>query len=141
LRLKDRKSVGLRNIHWILLIVIVLGLLPKTLAPRRVEKIPLKEAGRWIGAHGPRDPVIMAPGGLARVAFYADGTLVEVPRNEDLFEYARKNRVNFLAINEKDIKQSHLSLIHSLDPEQFKEEVVIGESSGPYVIRIYSVRS
>jgi hypothetical protein len=141
LRLKDRRGVGLGNIPWILLIVIILALLPKTLAPQRVEKIPIKTAGVWIGEHGPRDPIIMAHGGLARIAFYADGTFLEIPKDQDLFEYAKKNRVNFLAINEKDIEQSHLSPMRSLNPEQFKEEVVIGKSSGSYVIRIYSVAS
>ncbi len=138
---REKRGAGLRNMRWILLILIVLALLPKTLAPQRVEKIPIKEAGIWIGTHGPRDPVIMGHGGLARIAFYADGRFVEVPKDQDLFEYAKKNRVDFLAINEKDIEQSIPSLIHSLDPEQFKEEVVIGKSSGSYVIRIYSVRS
>ena len=58
-----------------------------------------------------------------------------------LFEYAKKNRVDFLVINEKDIEGAHPNLVHSLDSEQFKEEVVIGKSSGPYVIRIYSVNN
>ena len=137
----DKRGARLRNMRWILLILIVLALLPKTLAPQRVEKIPIKEAGIWIGEHGPREPVIMGQGGLARIAFYADGTFLEVPRDKDLFEYAKKNRVNFLAINEKDIEQSHPHLMYSIDPEQFKEEAVIGKSSGPYVIRIYSVKS
>jgi hypothetical protein len=138
---RDKRGAVLRNMQWILLILIVLALLPKTLAPKRVEKIPIKEAGIWVGEHGPRDPVIMAQGGLARIAFYADGRFLEVPRGQDLFEYAKKNRVNILAINEKDIERSHPNLIHSLSPEQFKEEVVIGKSSGPYVIRIYSVKN
>ncbi len=141
LRVKDGRGAGLRNIHWVLLIVIILALLPKTLAPQRAEKIPIKEAGRWIAAHGPRAPVIMAHGGLARIAFYADGTFLEVPRDQDLFEYAKRNRVNFLAINEKDIDQSHANLVNSIDSGHFKEEVVIGEHSGSYVIRIYSVES
>jgi hypothetical protein len=141
LRVKDGRGAGLRNIHWVLLIVIILALLPKTLAPQRAEKIPIKEAGRWIGAHGPRAPVIMAHGGLARIAFYADGTFLEVPKDQDLFEYAKRNRVHFLAINEKDIDQSHANLVNSIDSDHFREEVVIGEHSGSYVIRIYSVES
>ena len=140
-RVEDGRGAGLRNIHWILLVVIILALLPKTLAPQRAEKIPIKEAGRWIGAHGPKAPVIMAHGGLARIAFYADGAFLEVPKGQDLFEYAKRNRVNFLAINEKDIDRSHANLVNSIDPDHFKEEVVIGEHSGSYVIRIYSVES
>jgi 4-amino-4-deoxy-L-arabinose transferase-like glycosyltransferase len=134
-------GAGFRNMRWILLILIVLALLPKTLAPQRVEKVPIKEAGIWIKEHGARNPVVMTQGRLVRIAFYADGTFLEVPKDQDLFEYAKKNRVNFLAINEKDIERSHPNLIHSLDSEQFREEVVIGKSSGSYVIRIYSVRS
>ena len=134
-------NAGFRNMRWILLILIVLALLPKTLAPQRVEKVPLKKAGIWIKEHGTGNPVVMTQGKLIRIVFYADGRFVEVPQDQDLFEYAKKNRVNFLAINEKDIEGVHPNLIHSLDSEQFKEEVVIGKSSGPYVIRIYSVKS
>lgn len=141
IRSRDNRGAVSRNMQWILLILIVLALLPKTLAPQRVEKIPIKEAGIWIGEHGPRDPVIMGHGSLARIAFYADGSFLEAPKGQDLFEYARENRVNFLAINEKEIERSHPYLIHSLSPEQFKEEIVIGKSSGPYVIRIYSVKN
>ena len=137
----QKSGAGFRNMRWILLILIVLALLPKTLAPQRVEKIPIKEAGIWIKEHGVRNPVVMTQGKLVRIAFYADGRFVEVPKDQDLFEYAKKNRVDFLVINEKDIEGAHPNLIHSLHSEQFKEEVVIGKSSGPYVIRIYSVKS
>jgi hypothetical protein len=98
---------GFMNMRWILLILVVLALLPKPLAPQRAEKIPIKEAGIWIKEHGARNPVVMTKGRLARIAFYADGPFLEVPKDQDLFEYARKNRVDFLAINEKDIEESH----------------------------------
>ncbi len=129
-----------RYLQWILLGSIVLILLPKTLASQRFEKLPIKEAGIWMREHGPANPVVMAQGEMRRTVFYADGVFSEIPRNEDLLEFVKKNHVDFLAINEKNIEKSNPGLIHSLDPEYFHEEVVVGKSSERYVIRIYSVK-
>ncbi len=49
--------------------------------------------------------------------------------------------MDFLAINEKSIEDTHPGLIDSLDSERFEKEVVLGMPSGQYVIIIYSVRS
>jgi hypothetical protein len=129
-----------RNMACFLIIAIVCILLPKTLAPQRVDKIPMKEAGLWIKEHGPSNPVIMAQGGWRRLVFYADGTFLEIPRGRDIYEYAKTQRVDFLAINEEDVETTHPGLIHSLNPWRFKKEVVLGEPPGPYVIRVYSVK-
>lgn len=135
------KGVIFRNLQWILLTLIIFALIPKTISSQRTEKVPIKKAGIWIKEHGPRNPVIMTQGKLGkRIAFYADGTFLEIPRNQELFEVARENRVKFLAINEKDYEKLYPDLIRALNPERFKEEVVIGKPSGRYVIRIYSVR-
>ena len=136
----DKVNVFLRNTGWFLMILIVLFLLPKTLSPQRVEKIPLKEAGIWIKEHGPKDPVIMAHNDLRRIAFYANGIFLEILRNQDLVNYPEEKRVNFLVINEKDIEKYHPGLVKSLNPNYFKEEIVIGKSSGSYFIKVYSMK-
>ena len=135
------RLASFRYLGWPLLVLIVLTLLPKTLVSQRVEKIPIKEAGIWMKEHGPTNPVIMGQGQLVRIAFYADGTFLQVPRDQDLFEYAKKNQVNFLAVKEKNIEKTHPGLSPSLNPEHFKEEVAVGRPSGPYLIRIYSVKN
>ncbi|MFX0197386.1 MAG: ArnT family glycosyltransferase, partial [Candidatus Hodarchaeota archaeon] len=135
------RDIHLRNFRWVLLILIVFALLPKTLASQRSGKVPLKEAGIWLKEHGPSNPVIMGQGESGRrIAFYSDGTFLEIPFTQDLFEYAKEKRVDFLAVNEKRIEQAYPGLIGTLDPENFREEVIIGKSLGSYVIRIYSVR-
>lgn len=139
-KLTRPRIAGMTSIEWALVILIILALLPKTLASQRFEKRPIREAGVWIKENGPKSPVVMCQGGLARVAFYADGTFLEIPRDQDLFEYAKKSQATFLALNEKSIEKTHPGLIHALDQNQFREEITIGESSGPYVIRIYSVK-
>ncbi len=83
----------------------------------------------------------MGQGELARIGFYGDGTFLEIPRNEDLHESLKRGKVDFLAINEKNIEDTHPGLIDSLDSERFEKEVVLGMPSGQYVIIIYSVRS
>lgn len=142
-RLVDTRAALLGNLRWILLGLFILALLPKTISSQRTEKLPIKKAGIWMKEHGPKNPVIMSQRGLGgRIAFYADGTSVEIPHNQkNLFEAATKNRVKFLAINEKNSEMRYPGLLDSLNPEQFKEEVVIGNPSRRYVIRIYSVRN
>jgi hypothetical protein len=129
-----------RNLRWILLGLVVLALLPKTLASQRVEKIPIKEAGIWIRQNGPIGPVVMAQGQLRRITFYAEGIFIGIPQDQDLIEYAKRHRVDFLVVNEKDIEVSHPGLIHDLAPGYFEGEIAFGEPSGPYVIRIYSIK-
>lgn len=134
------KLAGFRYFQWVLLALIVFALLPEALASQRVDKIPIKKAGIWIREHGPRNPVIIGQNQLAwRVAFYADGTSIGFPGNRDLFEYAQKNRVSFLVVNEKGAEEDHSDLCRSINPEHFREEVEIGDPSGSYVIKIYSI--
>jgi hypothetical protein len=129
-----------RQVRSVLLIVVILILLPKTLTSHRADKIPLKEAGVWIKEHGPRDPVIMGDGQLVYVAFYGEGTFVELPQNQDPYLYAKERQVDFLIVNDKDMERLHPDLIRSLTADHFREEAVIGEPSGDYVIRIYSLK-
>ncbi len=133
--------VAFRYLRWMFLILVIISLLPKTLASQRVDKIPIMEAGLWIKKHAPKKPVVMTQEGLLRVAFYADGTFLEIPQDEALDEYVKKREVDFLAINEKDIQKTHPGLIDSLNSSRFRKEVVLGKPSGPYVIWIYSLGS
>ncbi len=136
------KFVGFRYLKWALLVLIVFTLVPKALASQRAEKIPIKEAGIWIREHGPKNPVIIGQLKLVwRVAFYANGTSIEMPSDHDLLEYAKEKRVNFLVVNEKKIDNSHLDLNRSFNPDYFKEEVEIGNPSESYLIKIYSFKN
>jgi hypothetical protein len=137
----NKGNIFLRNSGWFLMVLIVLLVLPKTLASQRAEKIPIKEAGIWIKKHGPKDAVIMAQDDLARIAFYANATFLNMPRDQNPLAYAREKRVNFIAVNQKNIDQSYPGLKESLNLEYLKKEIVIGKSSGSYVISIYSIRN
>lgn len=63
-------AYGVRNL-WILVLISVLIMLPKTLEPIRVEGIKWKEAGLWIKNNSSGRPRVMSRNN--RVAFYADG--------------------------------------------------------------------
>ena len=139
-KLTGGRNSSCKHVQWVLLILAVLVLLPKTLAPQRADKIPLKEAGIWIREHGPRDPVIMGEGQLVHVAFYGEGTFLDLPRNEDAYVYAKEKKVDFLVVNEKGIERSYPDLIRWLTADHFREEAVIGKPSGDYVIKIYSLK-
>ncbi len=82
----------------------------------------------------------MTPNHLRRIAFYANGIFLEIPGNQDLAKYAKEKRVDFLAVDKKDIGQDPLTLLESLKPEHFREEVVIGKPSEPYEIKVYSMK-
>jgi len=62
------------------MIAIILGV--RTVQPQRLDKLPIKEAGRWIAAQNLKDPVIVADDG--RIAFYAKGRIL--PTNDTLEE-------------------------------------------------------
>jgi hypothetical protein len=135
------KFIGFRYLQWALVVLIVFILLPKAVASQRAEKIPMKEAGIWIREHGPKNPVIIGQMQLIwRVAFYADGTAIEFPRDQDLLDYARERRANFIVVNKKNDERVYPDLSRSVNPERFKEEVEIGDPSGSYLIMIYSIK-
>ncbi|NIM98592.1 MAG: hypothetical protein GTO24_11085 [candidate division Zixibacteria bacterium] len=140
-KFKGESLFGLKYLRWALVVAIVVALLPKTLASQRIDKIPIREAGIWIKENGPENPVVMGQDGLARVGFYAEGTFIGIPRNQDLIEFSKKRKVDFLALNQKDIENTRRGLTRFLDSEHFKEEIAFGTASGPYLIRIYSVRN
>jgi hypothetical protein len=119
--------------------VIVIALLPKTLASQRTERVPIREAGIWMKMNRPQNAVIMTQGELRRVTFYAEGIFVEIPRGADLLAYAKDREVDFLAFNQMTIEETHPGLTERLDSRYFREEVVFGKAPAPYVIRIYSV--
>ena len=123
--------------RWTLLLLILLALLPMTLASQRLDKIAVREAGAWIKENGPSTPVILGDTGLARVGFYAEGRFLEIPVGEDLFEYARAQGVDFLVVKDRSIGPSQPDLVEVLDSRHFSEKVVIGDSSESHVIRIY----
>jgi 4-amino-4-deoxy-L-arabinose transferase-like glycosyltransferase len=130
-----------RDLRWVLVCLVVLALVPKTLAPQRAEKVPIKKAGLWMRDHGPRGPIVMTQGQLRRAVFYANGVFVAIPGDEDLVAYAKERAVDFLAFNEKSIGLSHPGLLRSVDSGHFQEVGVFGQPSGTYVIRVFTVKN
>jgi hypothetical protein len=123
----------------ILVILVALPLafmLPKTLKPQRVDKLPEKWAGIWIkGQSGPGTPIFST---LPRVPYYADGIWEIVDPAKDrldgiVAEMAKKNAAFFVIDGEEVDRFTELA-----DPAQKNfTEVMRYEKKGMDTVIIY----
>ena len=108
----------------ITLVIVIFTVLPLTvygLKPQGVDKVPLKKAALWIKEHAQKPvPIIMSNEPL--VAYYAEGKHIYIPgiSYKDFIKYVRKNRVDYLVLGEKEIKEGNL-FIKKLRPDDFRK--------------------
>lgn len=81
---------------WILVIITVFIMFPKTFAPIRKNGARWKEAGLWIKDYGKKNPVVMCED--ERTAFYADGENVIL--NDENYR-DETNRVDYIVTDMK----------------------------------------
>jgi 4-amino-4-deoxy-L-arabinose transferase-like glycosyltransferase len=90
----------------ILTIFLTIIFLAQGLAATRTEKINLKEIGLWLKQNGYQGSLIMAPAKFARLVFYADGKILEIPNSwEKVMEHIREKSVKVIVIDPSTIQQ------------------------------------
>jgi len=121
-------------VHFLTLIIIIL-FLAQGLSFKRSEKFIQKEVGLWLKEKGYQGSVIMGPKQLLRLAFYADGKLVEMPDSwEKAIQSIREKEVKIVVVDsctiEKDCPDfltnwSRAGLFHLNGPAVKKEKCPI----------------
>lgn len=129
------KSAGLERLsmkitHVILALLIITCALP-SVKPRRIRRLPVKQAGYWLKENGKPDPRIV--GNAFRTAFYADSHIshdlfyyVEdkgrfFHRENDLLKLVKNREIDYIALNKHTLSKYSYEKISSM-PEI--EEVV-----------------
>jgi hypothetical protein len=95
-----------RYMFHLLILIFILLFLGQGLSAKGGEKAVIKEAGLWLKENGYQSSVIMGPKQFLRLAFYADGTFLEMPdSSEKAIESIRKNGVRIVTIDSCTIEQ------------------------------------
>lgn len=121
------------------MIVIIIVILPKTLNPRRTDKLPRREAGIWLKGHSHPNPLIMSA--MPRVAFYAEGRHLKMPEGacQEIINYAKLNEVDYLIVDEEKIERLSPGFIEAVDSKNLLE-VIYATSQPDNRIIVYRVR-
>lgn len=119
------------------LMILTIGiLLPKTLAPHRADKMPLKEAGLWIKSQMVSSPVILSTD--SRVAYYAQGQHVGLVHPGELVPITQDLKPDFVAVEENEMAEISPDTFLALKPMTLKE-VFRTTEEGLSVVVIYAL--
>jgi len=75
---------------------------------RKPEKFAQKEIGVWLKENGYQGSLIMGPKKFLRVAFYADGTFLEMPNSlEKVLDFMHRNDVRIIVVDACAVEQDY----------------------------------
>ena len=132
--------------RWItplLLLIICIPLLSMAWAPRRKDKLELKEIGLWLKNKGYTHSIIIGQREFIRLAFYADGEFIHLPRGsyEDIVGFAREAKANLLVINGKSIDRFSPNFMELVSSEDLQRIHIPGVKTPKYATLVFQVRS
>ncbi|MFQ5713021.1 MAG: ArnT family glycosyltransferase [Candidatus Scalinduaceae bacterium] len=114
------KEVLLRSawvVQLIILVIVVGVLLPKTLKPQGLDKMGVKEVGRWIRENSDKpSPAILSAS--ARNAYYAGGEHIQMGSVGNALSIARAKKVDYILITHKEYKAMGKKLQQSIGNKQ-----------------------
>jgi hypothetical protein len=136
------RELSLRWITPLLLIVICVPLLSMAWAPQRKDKLELKEIGLWLKHNGQAHSIIMGQLDFPRLAFYADGDFIQLPRGsyEDIVRFAREKKANLLVINGKTIDRFSPNFLNLVSDRDLQRIYIPGIKTPKYATLVFQVK-
>jgi len=105
-RLNLRWVVAEKNLLCIVMLIFVSLFLVQGLTGGKIGRMHSREIGLWLKENGYQGSVIMGQKRFVRVAFYADGTFLEIPDSwEKVMDSIRQNGVKVLIVDTSTIGQ------------------------------------
>jgi hypothetical protein len=134
--LRDRR---IRYVTLFLLFVICVPLLTMAWTPHRKNKIELKEIGLWLKDHGYAHSIIMGQGEFFRLAFYADGELIELSKGnyQDIIRFAKEKNANLLVINKRTIDHFSPGFLEKISPKDLQRIDIPGIKTPKYATTVF----
>lgn len=132
-------------IRWLVPLVlaaICIPLLAMAWAPNRKDKLELKEIGLWLKGHGYASSTIAGQYEFIRLAFYADGEFIEIPKGNyrDIIRFAREKNAKVLVINKKTIDYFSPHFLELVSPRDL-QQISIPEIKTPkYATTVFKVK-
>ncbi|MBW2040302.1 MAG: glycosyltransferase family 39 protein [Deltaproteobacteria bacterium] len=126
----------------LLLLMICVPLLSMAWAPNRKDKLELKEIGLWLKDHGYAHSVIIGQGEFSRLAFYADGEFIHLPKGsyEDTIRFARKKEASILIINKKTVESLSPNFLDMVSPRDLQQIEIPGIKTPKYATTVFLVK-
>jgi asparagine N-glycosylation enzyme membrane subunit Stt3 len=126
----------------LLLLLICIPLLSMAWAPHRKDKLELKEIGLWLKHNGHADSIITGQLDFSRLAFYADGDFIQLPRGfyEDIVRFAKEKKANLLVINGKTIDRFSPNFLNLVSPRDLQRIDIPGIKTPQYATVVFRVR-
>jgi hypothetical protein len=135
------KEQMLRWLTPLLLFVICVPLLAMSFAPHRKDKLELKEAGLWLRDNGYAHSIILGQHEFARLAFYADGNYIPLPKGsyEYIIRFAREEEVNLLVISKNTIDNLSPHFLDIVSPKDLHQINMPEVKTDNYAIMVFQV--
>ncbi|MFQ6032955.1 MAG: ArnT family glycosyltransferase [Candidatus Zixiibacteriota bacterium] len=132
----------LRWVTPLLLLLICIPLLSMAWAPRRKNKLELKEIGLWLKNNGYAHSTIVAQGEFSRLVFYADGAFVPLPKGtyQDIIRFAREKGASLLVISERTIDRFSPNFLNLVSSEDLQRIHIPGVKTPQYATLVFRVR-
>ena len=127
-----------------LLLIIVIGvpLLVMALTPQRKDKLELKEIGLWLRDHGYSHSIIVGQYEFTRLAFYADGEFIELPKGsyQNAIKFASEKAGDLLVINMDTIDHLSPGFLDKISPRDLQRIDIPGIQIPKYATTVFRIR-
>ena len=125
-----------------LFLFICVPLLALSWAPHRKDKLELKEIGVWLRKNGYAHSIIVGQYEFTRLAFYADGEFIELPKGsyQDTIRFAREKEGNLLVINKKTIDHLSPGFLDKISHRDLQQIDIPGIKIPKYATTIFLIR-
>jgi hypothetical protein len=136
------KELILRWITPLLLLIICVPLLCMAWAPNRKDKLELKEIGLWLKDHGYAHSVIIGQHEFTRLAFYAEGEFVILPRwrYREIIQFARKKGASLLVVNKNTIDGYCPHVIEKVSARDLEKIDIPGIKTSYYATTVFRLK-
>ena len=136
------RHCAVRWVTPVLLLVICIPLLSMAWAPNRKDKLELKEIGLWLNHNGYAHSVIIGQHEFARLAFYADGEFIHLPKGsyEDIIKFAKANEASLLVVNGKTIDHLSANFLKLVSPIDLQRIQIPGIKTPKYATLVFRVK-
>jgi hypothetical protein len=138
--LKDR---AIRWVSPLLFLAICIPLLAIAWAPHRNNKLELKEIGLWLKDNGYAHSIIIGQYEFIRLAFYADGEFIELPKGsyQEIMRFAREKEGDLLVLNGKTVNHLSLGFLEKISPRDLQRIDIPGIQTPKYATTVFLIKS
>ena len=135
------KEWGFKRVNLLILILIIIVMLSVGLAPKRRDKLELKEIGLWLKNNGYSNSIILGQDKLARLAFYAESEFIPLPKGtyEDIIRFAKERKASLLVIHKEVMDRLSPNFLGKVTSKDLLPIDITGIKASKYPILVFRI--